>query len=124
MAGRPTDYKPEYCEKVIELGKQGKSIVQIASMLDQAKQTLYDWEKVHPAFLDSLTRARQESQVWWENMGQAGLVTKEFQPSLWAKQVSCRFPDDYRDKQTIEHAGKVETTAPVLNIFTSDKKDG
>jgi hypothetical protein len=28
-----------------------------------------------------------------------------FNASLWAKQVSCRFRDDYTDKQQTEHSG-------------------
>lgn len=109
--GAPTKYRPEFCDKVIELGKAGKSIVQIASALDVHKDTLYEWEKVHPKFSDSLSRARQESQVWWEDQGQIGLSTPGYNSSLWSKQVSCRFPNDYREttrqeNQQLDKEGK------------------
>jgi len=45
------------------------------------------------------------AQAWFENMGQSGLVMPGFNASLWAKQVSCRFRDDYTDKQQTEHSG-------------------
>jgi len=104
--GRPSDYKPEYCERVISLGKLGKSVTQIASALDHHKDTLYEWEKVHPDFSDAMTRARQESQTWFEDIGQTGLTADKFQASLWAKQVSCRFPNDYREKQDLNLGGQ------------------
>lgn len=108
--GRPTDYLPEYCERVIELGTEGKSHAQIARSLDVARQTLYDWAKVHPEFLDAITRAKDLAQAWFEDKGQDGLTTPGFNASLWAKQVSCRFRDDYTDKQVTEHAGSIVTT--------------
>ncbi len=95
--GRPTKYKPEYCDMIIDLGKQGKSLKQIASSFDVHIDSLYEWQKVYPEFSEAITRAKQEAQVWWEDMGQAGLTMNVFNSSLWAKQVSCRFPADYRE---------------------------
>lgn len=103
--GRPTDYRDEYCETVIELGEQGKSHAQIARSLGVARQTLYDWSKVHPEFLGAITRAKDLALAWFEDKGQDGLTTPGFNASLWAKQVSCRFRDDYTDKQQTELSG-------------------
>jgi hypothetical protein len=94
---RPSEYDPAYCGKVIELGKEGKSYTQIAVALGIAKDTLYRWRDDYPEFSDALTRAREEAQAWWEDRGQEGLYIPGFNASLWNKQVSCRFPDDYRD---------------------------
>ena len=55
-AGRPTDYRPELCEAVIELGKQGKSLVQMAAALDITKQTLLVWEKEHVRVMTSYVK--------------------------------------------------------------------
>lgn len=106
--GRPTDYKPEHCKTVIELAKEGKSFAQIAAALDVARSTLYAWADVHPEFSDTLTRAKELAMVWWEDMGQKGLTMDKFNAPLWAKQVSCRFRDDYTDKQEIN--ANVHTT--------------
>lgn len=104
--GRPTDYDPAHCERVIELGRAGKSKAQIAADLDVARQTLENWAKVHPEFLDALTRARDLAQAWWEDKAQVGLETPGFNASLWAKSVSARFPDDYTERQKREITGK------------------
>lgn len=115
--GRPTDYKPEYCQEVIELGKAGKSVVQIACTLGYAKQSLYNWEKEFPEFMDAMLLARQYCQMWWEDKGQSGLEADRFQATLWAKQVSCRFPEDYRDKSDLNLGGQKGNP---LSVILSD----
>lgn len=103
--GRPTAYKPEYCDKVRQLGRLGKSHAQIASELDVCRQTLHNWADQHPEFLDAITHARELSQAWWEDRAQEGLVMREFNAALWAKSMAARFPDDYTDRNKTEHTG-------------------
>ena len=95
--GQPTLYRPKYDKRVIELGKQGYSVTEMACDINVHKDTIYEWRKVHPKFSDSLARAVQESQAWYEKQGRKGLWSKEFNSPTWAKQVSCRFPADYRE---------------------------
>jgi transposase len=109
QVGRPTDYMPEHCDVVIALGKQGKSYTQIAVNLDISKKTLYNWADEHPEFLHALERARECAQDWWETKGQQGLDADKFNASVWAKSMSCRFPDDYSDKNKVEHSGSIST---------------
>lgn len=104
-AGRPTLYDPSHCERVIQLGRDGKSHAQMAAALDVSRQTLYDWADAHSEFLGAITRAKDLAQAWWEDRGQENLGNREFNASLWTKQVSCRFRDDYTDKQQTEVSG-------------------
>ena len=105
--GRPTDYRPEFCEQVVELGKQGKSHAQIAASLGCSRQCLYEWQSVYPEFSYAIKYARDLAQAWFEDIGQVNMVapTQGFSAALWAKQVSCRFADDYTDKQKQEVTG-------------------
>ena len=105
--GRPTDYKPEYCERVVELGKEGFSHAQIAAELDVCRNTLYNWANDNPEFLSAILKARDYSQAWFEKVAQNNMLTPTpgFSAQLWAKQVSARFPDDYTDKQKQEVSG-------------------
>lgn len=100
--GRPTAYRPEYCERVIEFGKLGKSVAWMAAELGVSKQSLYEWEKVHPAFSDAFTRARLESQRWWEDKGQDNIVSLPGQGTLnagvYSRSMAARFPEDWREK--------------------------
>jgi hypothetical protein len=99
--GRPTDYRPEFCEMVIEWGKLGKSKAWMAAELGIAKQTLYDWEKAHPDFLYATTCAMTHSQRWWEDAGQSGMVANLFNSTVWAKNMAARFRDEWTDRQEI-----------------------
>lgn len=118
--GRPTDYRAQYCEQVIELGRQGKSHAQIAAALDQARMTLYRWQEQFPEFSDAMTRAKDLAQAWWEDQGQTGLVIPGFNATLWGKQVTCRFRADYTEVVKNEHSGPdgkpIEVAAVELTV--------
>ena len=118
MAGRPTDYRAEMCERVIEAGKLGKSVAWMAAELEVSKDSLYEWAKVHPEFSDAFTRARLESQRWWEDMGQDNMIARPgetMNAAIWSRSMAARFPDDWRDKQEIEHKGGVTIQATALD---------
>jgi hypothetical protein len=109
-AGRPTDYKPEYCETVIELGKAGKSKAQMCSHFDKSRQTIDNWAAAHPEFLEALTRAMVHCQAWWEDQAQINLAIPGFNSAVWKKSVEARFRDDYTERQAIEHSGSIKHT--------------
>jgi hypothetical protein len=107
---RPTEYKQEYCEAVIEAGKQGKSLAWMASEFDVSRECIYEWMRVHPEFSDAMTRARVHSQRWWEDKGQDGITTPGFNGSVWSRSMSARFPDDWRENKGVELSGGVKVT--------------
>ncbi len=113
-AGRPTDYDPVFCEKVIEWGKQGKSLTWMAANLDVVKQSIYTWMEIHPEFLDAMTRARHYCQAYWEDQGQEGMWADKFNGSVWSRSMAARFPEDWREKSetalTGANGGPLEVT--------------
>ena len=117
--GRPTKYKPEFCEQIIELGKEGKSIAQMASFFDVDKASIYDWAAQHEDFSTALARAKAHSQTWWEDKAQVHLGSRDFNAQLWLKSVASRFRDDYTERTQTEVSGRdgapmqIETTAKV-----------
>ena len=70
MAGRPTIYRENMCGRVIEMGKQGKSLTQIACGLGISRETLYAWKDEKPLFSDALKESVGYAQTWWEEMGE------------------------------------------------------
>ena len=56
--GRPSEYRPEYCRAVIDFMAQGFSLTAFAGSIRVAKDTVYEWIKVHPQFSDAVARAR------------------------------------------------------------------
>jgi hypothetical protein len=113
--GRPSVYDPAFCEQAVELGKLGKSRVQIACAFDVCRDTLHEWERVHPEFSDAMTRAKAHSQAWWEEMGQSGLTMQGFNASLWAKNVSCRFREDYSEPKNVILSGDAANPVRTVN---------
>jgi transposase len=120
--GRPTGYRPEYCDKVIEWGRLGKSRAWIAAEIGVCKQTLANWEAQHPDFLVALRRAKVFEQQWWEDAGQTSLGTREFQANVWSRSMAARFPDDWRETSRQEQTGanggpiKVEASDAVAEL--------
>ena len=45
-AGRPTDYRSEYCARVIEFGEIGKSLAWIAAKLDVSRECIYEFSEL------------------------------------------------------------------------------
>lgn len=106
--GRPSKYDPAYCEQVIELGKQGMSVVEIACEFGVARSTVEEaWPAAHPEFSEAFERARDESQAWWEKQGREGLSKAQFNAQVWSRSMSARFPKDWREKQQLEHSGTI-----------------
>lgn len=114
MAGAPTKYKPEYCEAIIELGVQGKSVTYMAGSLGVHKDTLYEWIKEHDQFSDAFTHAKALSQMWWEDRGQQGMEkgASEFQGSIWSRSMAARFPDDWREVKARDHTSSDGSMSP------------
>lgn len=107
-AGRPTKYDPAFCERVVELGKEGYSKASIAAELGVVRATLDDWAAEHPEFSDAITRAREFSQGWWETQGREGIwAGSQFNANAYRLQVMNRFPDDWRDKHDVNLSGSV-----------------
>lgn len=103
--GRPTDYLPEYCERVIELGKEGASVVEMAHEVGVSRLTLEtNWPAAHPEFLAALEQARLASQTWWEKKGRENLEKNVFQASVWSRSMAARFPNDWREKSEVQHS--------------------
>jgi len=104
--GRPSKYDPAYCEQVVKLGAEGLSEVQISARINVPRTTLRSWADQHSDFSSALTRAKELSQAWWEDKGQAGIEDRNFNAPLWKASVASRFREDYGEKRAIELTGK------------------
>ena len=124
--GRPTKYLSEYCEKVVELGKLGKSLVQICSALEVTKSTLDNWCDAHPDFLVAMEFARNHAQAHWEDLGYEGMKGKSIDASIWSRSMAARFPADWRESKHQEVTGSVkvdhaQTASNILETLASAK---
>lgn len=106
--GRPTLYRVEHCARVIALGKKGKSLVQMAVALRVVSDTLHEWARAHPDFSVALTRAREEAQAYWEELGEQGIMGMRpgFSAQAWGRAMAARFPKDWRENARVELTGQ------------------
>ena len=105
--GRPSQYKPEYCEQVIEYAKQGMGPAEIADKFDVDRSTMLKWGDVHEQFFTALTRASTAAQAWWERAGREGMTADKFNAAVWKKTMEARFRDDYTERREIEQSGTI-----------------
>ena len=107
--GRPSTYNPEYCKRVVELGKKGKSIEQISAALDTPLRTLYLWRDTHPEFMQALEDAKAYELSWWEDQAHSYMIETKDGPrlnhSLWSRSMAARFPKKYRESVKQEITG-------------------
>jgi hypothetical protein len=96
-------YKPEYCEQVIALGKEGKSPAEMCAHFDISRQTIDNWAETHPDFLEAYTRAKVHCQAWWEKTGRESLFMDKFNAPVWKKSMEARFREDYTERQEHKH---------------------
>lgn len=126
MAGRPTDYKPEYNIQVEKLCKLGATDKELADFFEVAESTINLWKTEHPEFSESIKRGKSEAdanvaeRLYQRAMGfehdseeikvvDKGIervpVRKVYPPDtaagiFWLKN---RQPGKWRDRQEIKH---------------------
>ena len=117
--GRPSLYDPSYCDKVVELGRLGKSVEQISSNLGVSCRVMYDWRDRYPEFLRALEEAKEAEQTWWEDQAQAYMLEHKdgakLNASIWSRSMAARFPKKYRESVKQEITG--ENGAPLLTAI-------
>jgi len=134
--GRPSSYREEYVDQVFKLALLGANDDEIASIFGVTAQTLYNWDKLHPEFLASRMRGKDEAdanvahRLYKRALGYSHEAVKimqyEGQPvvvpyiehyppdtqaaSWWLKN---RQSSKWRDKVEHEHSGEL-VIAPVM----------
>ena len=102
--GRPSKYKPEYCQLLINHMKKGLSFETFAAEVDVAPETLYEWCKAHEEFLHAKKIAKSHCQALWERIGIAQAVGDEDRgkgsTASWIFNMKNRF--GWRDRKEIE----------------------
>lgn len=61
--GRPSLYKPEYADQVINYLELGKTMAEAAKMLRISRDTMYEWARQHPEFNEAMKTGREWSEA-------------------------------------------------------------
>ena len=120
--GRPSKYKPEYCERIIELGKQGYSHAELAADLEVDKHSMYRWAEQHEEFRTALHAAKTYEQAWFEREARSNMKNRDFNANLWYRSAASRFREDYTERKetavTGANGGPVQVQSHVLDAKT------
>lgn len=91
MRGRPTKYKPEFCDDVIEYMGQGFSKEAFAGKVGVSKQQIWRWMKKHKEFRTAIKKAETACQAFWEEMGIQLVLAGQGNATAWIYNMKCRF---------------------------------
>ncbi len=103
--GRPTKYKPEMCQVVIDMMKEGASKTEVAAELDIVWDTLARWQVEIAEFSEAIKKGEKLSEAWWLRKGRVNLENKDFSPTLWYMNMKNRH--GWSDKQETVHSGTI-----------------
>lgn len=94
--GRPSLYREEYCEQLIEHMKDGRGYDAFAGVIRVGIRTIHDWEKNHPAWADAKAIGFAVCMLWWDQQGRDGLFAgKQFNVAAWIYNMKVRFKGDW-----------------------------
>jgi len=64
--GRPTLYRRELCDRLVEAMSEGLSAEAAAAEIGVSARSLFNWQHQHPEFLQAIQEGRQRALLWWE----------------------------------------------------------
>lgn len=137
--GRPSGYKPEYCDQAYKLCLLGADDKRIADFFEISEATLNRWKSEHPEFWESLKGGKENADaavaasLYNRAKGYVGkktvtatnggiitdvqVVDEYVAPDttaaiFWLKN---RQPKQWRDKQEIDHSGRIDSAQTVIS---------
>lgn len=100
-------YKPEYCKRIVELGKKGKTKSQMAAALNIALSTFNAWMDAHEEFAEAYARADTQARAYMEGLAERGVfLGARFNDRAWLAMLRSRWPD-FKDERSLELSGAV-----------------
>jgi len=122
--GRPTLYKPEYCQQAIEIMRGGGSRREICLDLSICYQTFLNWLNPSHAsykkdFFEAVKLGDSLCQAWWEKQGRIGTFggIEGMNATMYQFNMKNRFKEEWRDKQEIQQ------TTTIVDMTDDDIND-
>lgn len=114
--GRPTKYKPEYCEKVIDLMSQGWAKTEVCYDREEGLgihfSTFLLWQEKHPEFKAAVEEGQRASEAWWNKTGRVAVLggIDGFNATTWIFNMKNRF--GWADKMSQDHTSSDGSMTP------------
>ena len=115
--GRPSAYKPEYCNMLIDHMATGLSFESFAGLVRASKQTIYDWCSNNKEFLDAKEIGFELNRLFWEKLGRDHIThtdskfesTPKLNSSVYIFNLKNRFPKEWRDRTEVKQEVKINS---------------
>ena len=123
--GRPTDYKPEYCDRVVQLGIEGKGMIcELGADLAVSASTINYWRKTYLEFDEAVKLAQTYAEAHWVGRYDAASITDGKNMNGQYIQLKMANAYKWRDaRQDHIHSGSIEMkTSPALEAWQEYKQ--
>lgn len=111
-AGRPTKYRPEFCDAIVQHMADGASVASFAAEIDVARSTINKWAEEHEEFSEALSRGKAKCAAWWERVGRNLAVTGEGNAPMTIFGLRNMAEEDWRDRKEVDHQSSDGTMTP------------
>ena len=96
VMARPSKYKPEMNELILDEMREGASLTEIAALISVNRETIRDWcnpksPRYKEEFSGTIKRGVEFSEGWWLRQGRINLRNKKFNYTLWFVNMKNRF---------------------------------
>ncbi len=99
-AGRPSHYRPEMCEKLLDLMAEGKTDTQTCAMLGISVDSLARYRRTYPEMAEAHAKGKLLQQAAWESLGMKGIMgeIKGFNATTYIFMMSNLFKTQYTQR--------------------------
>ena len=105
-------YKPELAEQLLDLGKKGKYVTQVAAIFGVCRESLYQWsmDSNKPEFVEAWPLYKTFCQNWWMDLGVKGIMGEipKWQYTPWIYMMKCLFREEWLSDQKQTHEVNTE----------------
>lgn len=112
--GRPSEYRPEYCDRVVEIMSMGLSLTAAMGVLGFARSTAYEWQEKYPAFSDAVKLGQSRRQMFLELKLMEAPSGAQATGAIFA--LKNTGTGDWRDKQEVEHSGAIDRNVKLEDL--------
>jgi hypothetical protein len=121
-AGRPSLYRPEYCDAVVAHMAEGASLTSFAASVGVCRDTVTNWMADHPEFLVAAKRGKAACADWWERVNRNLALTGQGNATACVFGLKNMAAADWRDKHEVEHSGGVDLNAKIdMGALSADQ---
>lgn len=126
LRGRPTGYRPEFCEKVIDLACEGYSLLGFCGVIGVSRSSVNEWLLKHPSFSEACERAATGRLWFWEttliHVAKTGGTGSQGTVAIFgavnaARTVDAILANPWLHKAEIEHSGQISLSSVVDRMF-------